>query len=305
MFGRLIFDQEVKEFLSSHYRNKISLILLHGGTNDIIEEGNFISLDNTDTNYVTYLPKSKYTKLDDDIEPWQSGIGRVRIRIGRFLNKFLVDKNPSGIEDFVNLWKSYFGQTTADIKIVEGEEILKWYLQDNYSVPVTGQVGTLWNSCMRQPERNKFLKLYRDNPQIKMAILLTPEGKLRSRALLWYDLENREGEKFNIMDRIYTVFDHDVYLFKQFAKENNLISKWHQNAKTEKFFDVDGKCQELELIIKLEKSNFRWYPYLDTFKYFSQWKGTLSNSRKWTWDYCLIQSNGAVEPEPQEVDEED
>ena len=303
MFGRLIFDQEVKEFLGTHYHTKLSLILLHGGTSDIIEEGNFIAIDDTDANYVTYLPKSKYKKLDDDIEPWVSGIGRVRIRIGRFLNKFLVNKNPQDIEDFVNLWKSYFGQTTADIKIVEGEEILKWYLEDNYMIPNTGRVGTLWNSCMRQSERNKFLRLYRDNPEIKMAILLNSDGKLRSRALLWYDVKNQEDVGFQVMDRIYTIFDHDVHLFKKWAKENGFITKYYQNAKTEKLFEVDGKVMELDLIIKLQKSQFRWYPYLDTFKYFSDWKGTFSNSRKWTWDYCLIQSNGMTEPEPQDEDE--
>jgi hypothetical protein len=302
MFGRLIFDSQIKEFLSNHYFNKLSLILLHGGEKTIIEEGNFFAVDDMDSNYINYLPKSKYKKLDDNMDPWVKGIGRSRIRIGRFLNKFLVNKNPQDIEEFVNLWKSYFGQTTADIKIVEGVDILKWYLEDNYMVPVTGRIGTLWNSCMRQPERNKFLKLYRENPEIKMAILLDSDGKLRSRALLWYGVKNKEDVQFNIMDRIYSIFDHDVPLFKKWAKENGFIPKWQQNAKSEKYFDVDGTCQEIELIIKLEKSQLRWYPYLDTFKYFSEWKGTFSNSRKWTWDFCLIQSNGMLEPEPQEED---
>lgn len=303
MFGRLIFDLQIKEFLSNYYFNKLSLVLLHGGSNSIIEEGNFFSVDDTDCNYITYLPKSKYKKLGDDIDPWAKGIGRSRIRIGRFLNKFLIDKDPQDIEEFVNLWKSYFGQTITDIKVVEGADILKWYLEDNYMIPVTGKVGTLWNSCMRQSERNKFLKLYRENPQIKMAILLDSCGKLRSRSLLWCGLKNREGAEFNIMDRIYTVFDHDVPLFKKWAKEMGFISKWQQNAKSEKYFDIDGKCQEMDLIINLDKSKLRWYPYLDTFKYFNEYKGTFSNSRKWSWDYCLIQSNGMLAPDSDEEDE--
>jgi hypothetical protein len=156
----------------------------------------------------------------------------------------------------------------------------------------------LWNSCMRYYDRNKYMRLYTKNHNIKMVVFLV-DNKVRCRALLWDGAKDLDDKNYKVMDRIYSVYDHDVILFKKWASENGYISKWTQSAKSEKTFDVGGIATTIDLIIKLESYDFRYYPYLDTFKYFSQWKGTLSNSRKWNYDYILIQSNGSVEPEPE------
>lgn len=301
MFKRLIFNSDMINFLSLT-SNRINDILIHGDGELISEEGNFIK--NEENDFLSYLPKSKYQK-DANFDPYSKGIGRVKIKIGRFVRKFISEKSfiqfgitDQTIESFVNSFKSYFNSTTSSIKIIEGPEILKWYLDENYYTPNDMRFGSLWNSCMRYHDRNKYMTLYAKNPNIKMAVFLV-DDKVRCRALLWDDAKDLDGKIYKVMDRIYSVYDHDVILFKNWANENGYISKWTQSAKSEKTFDVGGVATTIDLIIKLENYQFRYYPYLDTFKYFNQWKGTISNSRKWSYDYILIQSNGSVEPEPE------
>jgi hypothetical protein len=301
MFKRLIFNSEMIDFLSLT-SNRINDILIHGDSELISEEGNFIK--NEENDFLSYLPKSKYQK-DADFDPYSKGIGRVKIKIGRFVRKFISEKSfiqfeitDQTIEFFVNSFKSYFNSTTSSIKIIEGTEILKWYLDENYYTPNGMRFGSLWNSCMRYHDRNKYMTLYAKNPNIKMAVFLV-DDKVRCRALLWNDAKDLDGKSYKVMDRIYSVYDHDVILFKNWANENGYISKWTQSAKSEKTFDVGGITTTIDLIIKLENYQFRYYPYLDTFKYYNEYKGTFSNSRKWSYDYILIQSNGSVEPEPE------
>ena len=301
MFKRLIFNSDMINFLSLT-SNRINDILIHGDGELISEEGNFIK--NEENDFLSYLPKSKYQK-DANFDPYSKGIGRVKIKIGRFVRKFISEKSfiqfgitDQTIESFVNSFKSYFNSTTSSIKIIEGPEILKWYLDENYYTPNDMRFGSLWNSCMRYHDRNKYMTLYAKNPNIKMAVFLV-DDKVRCRALLWDDVKDLDGKSYKVMDRIYSVYDHDVILFKNWANENGYISKWTQSAKSEKTFDVGGIATTIDLIIKLENYEFRYYPYLDTFKYFNQWKGTISNSRKWSYDYILIKSNGSVEPEPE------
>jgi hypothetical protein len=75
------------------------------------------------------------------------------------------------VENFVNSYKSYFNYDPSKLKIIEGEEIKKYYLESNYFKPDGCQYGTLWNSCMRQSDRNKFMNLYTVNKDIKMFML--------------------------------------------------------------------------------------------------------------------------------------
>lgn len=308
MFGKLYFSNQMLEFLSTCPIRRIAEILLHGRDPLLNEDGNFITQEDfqSQVDYVSYLPSSKYGKLEDPlIDPYTKGIGRTKIKIGRFLRKFIktstlesISISDKDIEDFVNSFKSYFGNSTDVIKVVEGSEILHWYLEENYFMPIGKKIGTLWNSCMRYHERNKYMKLYTKNSNIKMAVYLVGD-KVRTRALLWDGVSDSKGNPYKIMDRIYSTYDHDTILFKKWAVENGYLPKFHQNAKTEYLFDEGGIPVEKDLTLKLDKWDFIYYPYLDTFKYLSYRKGTLSNSSIFSYDYVLVQSNGGLEPEPE------
>ena len=318
MIGRLVFDYDLETFLARNSGDKIAMLLMNGNSYSLINEvGNYIIKEEGDV--VSYLPKSK---INPDKDPWVSS-GRVKIRIGRFANKFL-KKNafqefnivPTDIEQFVNLYKSYFVRDKVNFQVVSGEDIYKWYCYTSYHHVNGNTFGTLWNSCMRQTERNKFMKLYADNDSIKMLIMLADDGKLLGRALLWEDVNEYNTEnKYKIMDRIYTIHDHDVNLFKNWAKENGYLHKMDQTARSEMYFVeyINGNPNAMAkyLYVTLPNHRIKYYPYLDTFKFYNSHNGTFSNNDTYLYEFILVQSNGGLvppepEPDPDEfMDEED
>jgi hypothetical protein len=306
----LIFDNEMFEFLQFAQRDSIiAALLLQGDHSHIVEEGNYVKRVDNEIDVVSFLPKSKYEKVEDN---WVNG--RVKIKIGRFIRKFLTEFsiknwqiNDTLIERFVNLYKSYFSRDISKLKIVEGDDIPKYYLEDNYHHINGNRSGSLWNSCMRQRERNKFMKLYAVNPEkVKMLVFFSDDDKVRARALLWEDVRDHKDptKQYKFMDRIYYVYDHDINFFKDWAKENGYLCKWDQSAKTEMLFDEGtGEPVKKSLYVLLDNYSMSYYPYLDTFKNFYEDKGRFSNSQSYNYDFTLVQSNGAVEREP-EPDEE-
>ncbi len=103
MYNRLIFDHEMMNFLdrSTHFR--ISQILIHGMSGLIKEEGNFVKREDDEIDTLSYLPKSKYDiiKNDEGKDPFGDGVGRTKIKVGRFIKRFLSKEafNEFGIAD--------------------------------------------------------------------------------------------------------------------------------------------------------------------------------------------------------------
>ena len=272
--------------------------------------GDFIKRESDEGDTISYIPKSK---LDIEHAGFDDTKYRTRIKIGRFVTKFI---SMEGIRDFgvsnhdvevfVNLFKSFFDRDETKLQIVEGDDILKYYLADNYFRPSDACIGTLWNSCMRYPEKNKYMEIYAKNPdKIKMLVLFGEGGKIKTRALLWEDCKTSDGRIYKVMDRIYSIYDHDMILFKSWALRNGYIHKYEQSARSENLFvDLEGP-KRIDLTVSLSNHNFDTYPYLDSFKYYSRKKGTLSNSPEFSYKYVLIQNHGGLRPDdPQESDEQ-
>lgn len=312
MFKTLIFDKKTLEFLKFASRDHIIAQVMLNGQFDIHlkEEGNFVSAvcDKNDT--ISFLPKSKFEKVEDF---WNQG--RVNIKIGRFIKRFFNEFSIATwniddveIERFVNFYKSFFSNFDDKLEVVEGSDISKYYLEDNYYILNGMKYGTLWNSCMRQRERNSFMKLYDKNSNIKMLVLFDSENKVKARALLWESgvKDPKTDVEYKIMDRIYTFYDHDVDTFKNWAKENGYIYKWRQDAKSELFFSIGGKKTPLRLKVDLNCEGLDYYPYLDTFKFmkinYNNSIDTFSNSDSFLYDYILTSSRGEL---PSNSDDED
>ena len=241
----LIFNDEMYSFLQFAQRESIiAALFLQGDSSHINDEGNYVKRVEDEIDVVSFLPKSKYEKVENE---WENG--RIKIKIGRFIRKFLTDfsiqnfnVNDQMIEKFVNLYKSYFSRDISKLKIVDGEEILKYYLEDNYHSLNGNRAGSLWNSCMRQRERNKFMKIYAKNSdKVKMLVFFSDDDKVRARALIWEGVKDHKDstKEYKFMDRIYYYYDHDINFFKDWAKEHGYLCKWEQRATTEMLFD-DG-----------------------------------------------------------------
>ncbi len=310
----LYVDQDIFQFLMNN-EGIITSVLINL---DLGQDANYLSITESHDK-ISYLPMEKY-KDDHDFDPYTKGIGRVTLKIGRFINKILskdimekFDITKNEVEKFVNSYKSWFDTSKYIFKVVEGEEIRKWYNERNYFSPNGNNVGSLWNSCMRYENRMKFLDMYCNNPNIKMLVMLQEvdnQSFVRCRALLWEDVtitKDYSGtlpDKIKVMDRIYYVFDSDINTFKKWANDNGYISKYEQNAKSHQFFDIKGEVVRLRCNVKLEKYNFSTYPYLDTFPYFNWSEKVVSNDEySFNWDYKLVQADGSLEPPQQEEDD--
>lgn len=313
----LYVDARFYEFLRT-YECRVSALILGFDTLDSI---NFISIHSPEM--ISVLPKSKYKSLDNNNDPYSDGIGRTNMKVGRLIQKLFPPElikqfinSESDIEKFVNYFKSHFDESNKDFIIVEGEEIKKWYHENSYLMPSGNCYGTLWNSCMRYQDRQKFLNLYTTNPQFKMLVMTQKdrygEDKVRARALL-VEAETTDdsylpkGTKVKVMDRIYSVYDSDVITFKTWAKENGYISKYEQTAKSKIFFTtIDDENKYISLKLKLDNPHLNYYPYLDTFSYFRWDKGEFFNNPEIRHDYILVQANGRLEAErnEDEIEEE-
>lgn len=193
------------------------------------------------------------------------------VKLGRFINKFLsaIGKNypAATIERLVNMYQAEVlmkKDALNHFKVVEGEDIRKWYHESMYESSDGGQLA---NSCMRYPKCQDFLDIYVENPQVCKLLIFTPnEGKLSGRALLW-TLEN--GKKY--MDRVYT--NKDSY--------DNIFIKWgNENGYT--------KGIESRSVVKVTAKDYELYPYMDTFIFYDADEGKLSNNQIFQRPYAQL-----------------
>lgn len=187
--------------------------------------------------------------------PWTQN--RVEMKIGKFVKKItnLTDKE---IEEVVNQYKSlYKTRKNTKFEFIKGDEIETWYDQDNYlftSEVNSDGIGTLGKSCMRHGYSN-FFDLYTQNPDVCSLMILKSElddSKIIGRALVW---KLSDGSTY--LDRIYTHFDSDINLFRNYAKQNGW--KTHFEYK-EKILKDDAYFS-----VNLTNVDFDYYPYGDTF----------------------------------------
>ncbi len=311
----LLVDAHFKDFLLSS-QNKCCRMILCLDTNG---KCNYISPSDKE-DMISYLPKNKLVKvLENGIDPFSAEAGRSRMKVGRLMatlfsedmiNEF--NLTNADVEDFVNSYKSFFNMDNVEIRIVEGDEIKKWYLDSNYLEYNGSHVGPLWKSCMRHRLKQSLLKLYTKNPDSVKLLIMTQKDssgqeKLRARALLWQDAKlSSSTSSIKIMDRIYTIYDSDIFIFKKWARDNGYISKYYQNSKSFHIFDIDGSDTVLLLSVTMKNFKFELYPYLDTFQFFNTSTGEFLNYPA-RYDYQLNHSDGILrteEDEQENIDEE-
>lgn len=225
------------------------------------------------------------------------------IKIGRFVKRLLdkvgiKDISDKDIEDFVNQFKAKV-QVRKDalsrFKIVSGEDIRKWYLEDNYAKKST---GTLGGSCMRHEQCQKYFDIYVQNPeQVNLIVLMDEniEDKISGRAILWKgDIkgdDSKEGVKF--MDRIYTINSADETLFQEFAIKNGFYYKQRQDNDEDMIIMFNNEEIGGDNIFEVslsEKGKYKYWPYMDTLKFYST-NGVINNEND-DYDYKLEDTEG-------------
>ena len=208
------------------------------------------------------------------------------IKIGSFVKKIFGDEFKDGgdpgndVESFVNsviaYRKSNFDKVNKkEFKLVKGHDIVTYYNEDRYD----GDKGPLHGSCMRYDECTEYIEFYAINPSSSLLILTSGENSdnIVGRAMVW-DLSMPSGRTF--MDRIYTVYDDDVELFKLHAIEQGWLYKKRQNMDVgEAIVDpITNITNNIILVTNKDIKTNEYYPYMDTLAIFNVEKHYLSNN---------------------------
>jgi len=326
-FKRLAMDSHMKLYLSKRLMmllktvdHPISRFLLGLSRKNIKFDITFI--DVTDDGMITYMSTKKVKKLEKDglniktsrnkynTEIWTS-TNRISTSVGKFITKIFLGKEVSGLskyneenkkksngtdivskydtEIFGNVFKAKKEQKADKFKVVYGKDILKYYLERNYSK----NTSTLGASCMKHSERNKFMNLYSDNSpnsgeysHVGMLIYLDDNDKILARSIIWFNsIKPQKGRIF--MDRIYYSHDKFVNIFKDYAIKNGWLYKAEQTYSSQDFIDPnDNSRHKTTISFRIKNSDYNYYPYIDTLYYYTPKTGRISSK---TNEYALKQ----------------
>lgn len=247
-------------------------------------EGDFLSMRRGN---ITYMPTGRTQAITPD-GLWARE-GRQEGKPARLARKFILPEylqrlTDKDLEIFANRLRAQDATAMGQFIMVEGNDILFWYDGDNYK---SGQ-GSLSSSCMRYSQCRHYLQIYADHPQsIKMLCLVEPSDNLLvARALVWHT------DQGVLLDRIYGS-DVSVEIFRDYAVEQG----WYRRERNSYeyptlFLDPQGKQHHVCLNIPLDKTNYTWYPYVDTFKYLNVGKKFLTNSSRRGHDLILNHAGG-------------
>ena len=222
---------------------------------------------------------------------------RSKIKFGRLINKLLPNKySAKEIEEFTNRWKSILENTSEEIKVVEGDEIAFWYKSENYKE----EKHTLGSSCMRGNSEDTF-RIYTLNPEVCKMLIITEGDELVARAILWKPSYKSDGSFEWFMDRQYTIADSYVNKMQDYAVQQGWAYKTYNNHHSyNKVSYADGenilsKTVVMEVQLKPYSGNnfdYRYYPYVDTFRRYDPNKGTLYNDSEQVDGCYLLEDTG-------------
>jgi len=237
----------------------------------------YLDTSKKDPYKISFIHKSKIKNTDDI---WSKN--RNILKPGKLLKRILPNTPNEKIEYFSNFYKSVIDNNKNEytFKIINGDFIKKYYHYSSYSK----LEGSLGHSCMKYDQSQKLIDFYSYN-DLKMLVLLKNE-KLLGRSLLWETDQN-----IKIMDRIYSINDKINSLFNQWAIDNKYYrkktNKWND---TINFISPNNESIQLKLSVKL-KLDTKFYPYLDTFKWFDPYKKILYNYKYKKLNQSLFISN--------------
>lgn len=281
-------SDELKKILTEiESQSMVAALLLkkRHSNEDLAEDFvNYISVSLQDKGKISYLTKERAASMDES-EYWSSS-RRFQAKPGGFISKVFKNIPAKEVEIFSTLFRNVSNRIEVNLRVVKGERIRDFYYYESYA----NDGGSLGASCMRYDNCQKYMDIYVDNPGIvSMLVMIDDNGSLLGRALLW------DFDGYKVMDRIYTVNDEKLaFYFKEWATKNNYLFKSNQNwFDTMNFERIGDKRQQLKIAIKLPNSEYRYYPYMDTFKFFDPNTGTISNYQPSGHFYTICTPDGS------------
>ena len=237
---------------------------------------------------VSFVQANRYLKLHPDGEKpekdngfWKNG-RTLEYSIGKFaqmvMKNVLKEVPGAQLEEFVNAYRTEYDLAqkgdSHTFEVVKGAEIEMRYLESSF-VSKSDYAGndSLHGSCMRKPGCAGFFNIYIENPDVcELLVMLDKEGKTMGRALLW-TLD--DGKRY--MDRVYCV------------DTNTNLGKFYDWGKTNKIDYYYGltPVAPADATVEVKGKEYKYYPYMDTFKYYDTEEGALTKSVPTNTEYVL------------------
>jgi len=244
---------------------------------DLIDDPvDYLTISKKDPSKISYAYPEKLAKIENPDDYWTFK-GRVEAKPASAIKKVLKDLTEKELDIFTSAFKAATAQKDFYFVVVEGSDIKKYYNQETYT---NDKYGTLSNSCMKYGHCENLFYIYTENPEIcKMLVMFDNNNYVLGRAILWNKVINvNTGEELKIMDRIYCVEDaQNLHYFKEWADNNDYIYRKNQKWADCLHFISNGKELFLKLSLKLKETKYRYYPYVDTFKFLDDKTGIISN----------------------------
>ena len=239
----------------------------------------------------------------DGNEVWKKS--RNTIKVGALLNALLPNQlSPGQIEEFTNKIKAFQSGESDKVQVVQGEDIRKWYLEDNY-LNSNEPLGT---SCMRYARCQPYLDIYVKNPEVCKMVICLQGGKLVARALIWKISEKSQGDFEWYMDRRYYCIESYNQTLIDYAVKNNWAYKAVNSFTDIKSVVHNGSQFKCDMTIELDdKIAYRYYPYADTFKKYFYDTAILENDdNKYGSDFAILNttSGSYTQAEPERDEDE-
>jgi hypothetical protein len=278
-------SERLKDLLKDMNDN-VSNHLLKLIDNDIKTRYNALDYLDDVNNKISFLPDSQFNNKLKTISDYKELItdNNQKVKIGTLVKDILKDNGvevtDKEVENFVNVFKSSLNKEEK-FKIVKGEDIRYWYLESRYYEEYG---GTLWNSCMRHDRCQPFFTIYVENDNVSL-VIMTKKDKLLARALLWDNIDEGDGK---YLDRIYSTSDQYKTQMLLWADKNiKNLTKNHNKV------DV--------VSVKLDNYDFKYYPYMDTFRYsdrdglfYNEGYKNMEMSREAEWVYTSTSGDREV-----------
>lgn len=180
----------------------------------------------SDVDSVTYVTRDKFIDTAINTEDFRYVNNPRRkavlekhsrtISLSKFITKLFPEFDNKMVQQYVEYNKLLSTYDPSLFEIVTGDDIVKYYNQNNY-FKSTGDLG---GSCMRQEEKMNLIQFYAENSNVSLIIMKVKDSDaIIARALLW---TTTTGVK--VVDRIYTADSRIVSLFHKYIDENEFLN---------------------------------------------------------------------------------
>lgn len=163
------------------------------------------------------------------------------------------------------------GKIASELRLMSYKDVSMVQVSEDVASVYKTDTSSSLESCMAYEDipSHRF-KIYNDIKSCKIAYIVE-HGLLVARALLWDDVtDEKTGEKYKIMDRIYYAHDDVLAVMQNWAIKNGYTRKARQALHVRDFIKPNGEevfLRTLSVPCRVEACLYKEVPYIDTFAY--------------------------------------